>query len=1042
MAETSFPLPSDAIVPGSSATLRLSSDVRADVLHALATETEPFPTGPISLGTVGLEAEGDAAPALGRPGASIELGASAQGRMGLAVLDSAAAVVDAMDLGDDRPLPLEEALAAAAPEGGRFVLFYAGYGVEGSIEGKHPIGAFGSATFGATGRRTRRLGVVHRIEPTLSARTAVRNTIGSVRLPRQVETPDALEPRTMLVTEVNGSLALSLGAQLGWDLSYVRELDGLGLTGDVGLKVDLGVKATLGFEASGRYLLALDRPGSDPTLRLRLFKLSESGWQFGLNLAASVEAEADLPDQLDAFVRTVFGVHGQQVVGELKRLEGWTDPDKDPASLVAGLTVSKGLELLERATGLDPETEFQAARDRVVEAVKLWDDIPDRAVGAARELVGRVAGDADARASVERTLAAFATDDREKRREALLELVRLDGFEESEVGRFLLEVATNGVLSLLDDPAVETISRKVKRLVDGSEVSQTLERLQDYVEEALNLDRIMEVATETDFDALNEWLVQRLAAFLGETISFEKFEEVRATIHKVIKLRQVIYEKARSALNETYDLSLAAAWQRSTARSALLDAEFDMSAAAARDALAAVLRDASYDALLASVIDGVRLHDATLSHRIQRSSSLEVTLPFYLTRETRLNESLAEVAVEQDAGRVLVYTLSSRDEAQRRGQYRSRVAISAAVSLDVPGVRVHGEPRGSWSHSYRFVQRDMKSLELVRVLQPFADEYLRNQFPAGGGTLAEWVLELDREVENVTGNGPNELGDVLLALDVVAGEQVFGAWSQRRTREEATRAAKQVSRALQKAFRRLLLFHNTQDLDRMWRNEPMSALIVWASLPTRNEVRVRGGRLEDVASDDVYWNWPDIELRGHMIRSGVADLARILADVESRLRLAGRSDQAGLFEPHDAQAVVDRSDFRDGMAFHSLLFAESQLVGGAARALDEMARFWEQADHSPSKAIEHLSRFGAKAVSTIHSSLRGTYGTQFLRPLASTLFVAGARGLGMARGGQGPEALLSLSVLREGVDYELTRFLEDEPPEPEQMAVRQRIAAI
>ena len=60
-------------------------------------------------------------------------------------------------------------------------------------------------------------------------------------------------PATWILSEVDGSFALQLGVQAGYDFSWLREIPGGALQGDIGLRVQMGASAAFGFEVSGKY---------------------------------------------------------------------------------------------------------------------------------------------------------------------------------------------------------------------------------------------------------------------------------------------------------------------------------------------------------------------------------------------------------------------------------------------------------------------------------------------------------------------------------------------------------------------------------------------------------------------------------------------------------------------------------------------------------------------------------------------------------------------------------------------------------------------
>ncbi len=1041
-----FDLPAASLLPGSAAALELGSDASADVAQAVLAN-DAFPEREVQLGAISLEAEAGREVALGHSGGQVKFGGSFRGNAGLAVLNSPEAVLKSLDLGDDNPFPLVEALRPASG-GFRYVLFLAGYEAAGSIEGAHPIGGFGTLSFGAAGERERRFAVIKRILADTGARDAIRDTVGSIRLPRQIDEAGDLSPGVMLVAEVNGSVAFHVAASLGYDFSFVRDLASAGVTGDIGLKLDLGLKAALGFNASGRYLVAVDRASLETgsqTLRLRLFKLSQRGWQFGLNLAASVSTQANLPADADDFVKAVFGVHGEQIVEELKRIEEWTDSSKDLSDLVAGLGAEQGLDLLRRVTGIDPETAFEDARRRLLDAIKLWDSLPDRASGALWNLLGEVAGSEALRGRVLSALTVIGGGDAPARRKALVELIGAPGFESTPLGRLLLAAAPRGVTALLDDTELPEIARLAHRILDGNALSETLQRLQAYINEALNLDALRKVARKTDFEALNGWLVGRISALLDEKLQFEKLDEIRETINKVVVLRQVIYEKAVRALNRRYDFTLAATWQKATAHSALLDAEFDMGDDAARGLFVSVLGKANYDSLLTNVVPGVTLHKAVLTHEIERRSSIEVNMPYYASKTMKLNKALAKVEAEDDGERVLVYTLDAKDEITRVNRFRSQLGVSAALSLPVSGVRRHGQPRTSWSYSYRMARRNMRMGEVLSALHPIVDQYFPRHFPEGpDSSLAKWVGDLDREIENAVGNGPDEFGDVLLSAEVTLPGGALAAWVAERPKADAIAAAKRVSVRLQHCLKQLIPFYYFQDLDQLHQNQPSSALLLWASLPPLNDIRIVGGKVEDrLNSDKVFWDWLDPAKRTAVVDTDVTkrNLLAQLIDARDRLRAAGRSSQAGFFEPNQLGSHIAASEFLTAPQFHSLLFTEATTVRGCERALLDISEFWKDSATLPSRAIARLAEFGAEITKTFNSNLSSVYGKQFLRPLGSMLFLEAARALDPALGASNPNALLALTVLKETADFPLQNYLDNIPPPAEAVALEQRLVA-
>src|SRR4029079_8753758 len=119
-------------------------------------------------------------------------------------------------------------------------------------KGAMALGTGVSANFGGSVSRDAAYAVIHGFENSEHARDVLTRVIRSWILPSQFEGPDAngdfrLPPQTWIVTEVDGSVALSLGVQAGYDYSWMRQFPGGVLKGDLGLKVQLAANAALGF---------------------------------------------------------------------------------------------------------------------------------------------------------------------------------------------------------------------------------------------------------------------------------------------------------------------------------------------------------------------------------------------------------------------------------------------------------------------------------------------------------------------------------------------------------------------------------------------------------------------------------------------------------------------------------------------------------------------------------------------------------------------------------------------------------------------------
>jgi hypothetical protein len=1043
-----FNLDTSILGEGSAASVELSATTASDVQQAVLGNS-PFPDRRIDLAGVALQAEAGKDIRFSAKKGMVSFHASGGAHARLAVLDKGDEVLDCLALKD----AAKAGLVLKDQPGVRYLLLLAGYELEGKVDGSHPIGLLGSVTFGVEAKRDQLYAVIHRFPRERGASDAIGATVASFRPPRHVSSAGDLHAGTLLVAEVEGSVAVSVAAQLGYDFSFVREASALGLTGDIGLKLDVGLKATLGLEASGRYLVALDRESLDANsalARLRLFKMNKKGWNFGLNLSASVQGAPDiLPASVDDLVKAVFGVHGQQVVKDLLLIEKWTDPASDLSDTVAGLAKDTGLELLRKTTGIDPAQKFNEARSVLLGALKQWDSLPDRVSGALWSLLESGGLHGQERQALEASLGLLAGTSGEERRKEMQRLLEAAGIEAAPIGQILVATGDLGLLNLLDRlPEVQSVAGSVLGVLNGG----VIEKLQEFAGEKLELDQIRNAVTVTDFARIEGWLVNRLSTFLDRKLRFEDLDEIKNAINAVIVKRQEIYEKARNALARRYDFSLAYAYQKSAERTALIDATFDLHQPEAAGLMKEVLQESRLDNLLVKPVRGVTLHEGVLTHEITCRSSVEVNIPYYNFRSDRLNRSLASVRAVEDGGRVMLYELDAKDEVAVRNRMKSQLALAAAIPLAEGGaVRVHSAASATWAYQYRMARENMRRVELERQAAPLIATYFPEHFGAGGpSSFSTWLTDLDRRVEEELGRPTDDFGDVLLSLEVTVPASAVYSWLVKRDEQDLRAATMTVSRRLQAGLKDLIPFHYFQDVSRLRQNLPAAALLVYAAIPLSTNIRIAGDTVRlnadlfDNKEKRVHWDWRDPDKRRRMVSLAPTQsrLAVLITAARERLLAAGQLSEAEFFKPEELGDFITSSNW-DDLDGHlgGLLRLEDIVVTGAAEAMKEIQGFHKDKATLPSKAIARLAEFGAEVTKTFNERLASRYGSESLRPLGSMLFLEASRTLDPALSTTRPGALLSLTVLKEERAFSLPKFLEGESPKKEDIAVAQRLVS-
>jgi len=1021
----------------SSEKITVSPVTDADVLDAIIHD-RPFPTRPngrIEMGRIALEADPGKKIFFAAGEVSVSLSASAGIKTGMGVYDKAGDALSSLQLEQTPGL----VLTADSKPDARYLVMLWGYKVSGSFSGSHPIGAIGSMSVSADADRDRLYAVLHRLNANTGARSTIADTVASWRLPRHVQQADDLKPGTWLIVEADGSLALKVAAQIGYDLNFVRQAKLLGVTHELGAKIDTGIKATIGYEVSGRYLIVVGRESESTIVRLQLFKQNNRGPSFGLNLTAGVTGQPNLPEKADEFVQSVFGVHGLQVVKDLQCLNQWTDPSKDLGYSVARLVNKTGLELLRNVTGIDPATEFDLAHRLTTDVVNKWNALPGQAAAAIWGILGRA--DKEGAADFHLFLKDLADPDPKKRAAEIGKTLQDVTFGDTPRGQFLGAIAEDGLLLLGDRlDEVQKIAAQVLEVLDGGIIA----KLQAFITEKLDLDQVLRAASQADFNALDEWLIKRLADFLDKEIDFKDLEEIRNAIHLVIKKGQEIYGQAQKALSKRYSFDLAANYQKSTTQTALLDVNFDLSEAGACSLLEDVLVRSNMDELLIRQVAGVTLNQAVLSHEVRRNGKAQVHMPFLDATTEHINDSLAKVSATEDAGRVLVYAVDASDTVTTANRYKSELSLLG--SLRVRDGRLEAAAADGQSASYQLLQvkKNMKLIDFEARVSPFIHEHFMDEFPDSGPSVQSFYMDLSRMAGSAVPGRAGNFGDVALSMHVALPGSVLAAWFQPKTPADLLRDSMNLSRSLQARLKWLLPAYFFQELDNLRPNPSAAALLVWSAIPISTSVELReGGALQFNTDHDVFWNYPDIDLRRAVAagRQTMENLATIVDDARRRLVDAGDSAHAAFFAPGQIGSFPRMALSGAGdTLLQQLLFTESQMVTGAAKALTEIQAGLGEMAGAPARAIARLAEFGAALTETFNKNLTSVYGNDSLRAMSSILLAEASKTIDPALTATPMDALLSIIVLKTPRTFQLADFLSGRMPPRDQIVLTQTLA--
>jgi hypothetical protein len=946
---------------------------------------------------------------------------------GVAVLDAPADVRKLLvrdQIDDDLAAGLD-----LDPSDGRFVLLRWGYDLQAAAKGAVGLGVGPKIKFGAEGRRQGAYVLIRQMSSDTRSKDALADLFKSWVLPSQVETVDDLEPGTIVIAEIDGSMAVKIGAQYGYDFSWIREDATLGtLSGDIGLKIELGVSASVGFEASGQYALAIHRPVAGRTLRLQLFRLNRKG----LNLAFSARATAQgsfggLLPNYGEFLQGVFGLHAIQV---LKELEKWTDPERKLSDLLAGVGVDYAHEFLTEVTGFDAQAEFDKARERFVGLLDAWHALPHRVTTV---LYAQLHGDLAPLPELRTQLQRVATSDLTTFRPEIQKLLSRVDFFETPFGKFLESAALTSVLNFASDrkeyAQVQEVAKQTLAVLDGSALQATLVRLQQELGRRLGLDKIEQIVDQALFDKADAWLKARLSAFLGKTVDFEDVQKIRVAINRLLKLKEQFYEQAKTALTRKYEFQMLATYQKATTQTALLDAVFDYGAAdrSELDPLLVSAIDGNFDQIFLTSTRGVTLREAELTHAIKRQTHLELSMPFKSVDMDHVNSALAKVeAIDSERGRIIVYDLHAEDLKTAKGRFSSRLTLNGRF-VRGGDARVFDEQ--SMTHSYTFLQAvpKMRRRAFEAQLGAYAATYFPGVFGAGEASFSTWVSDLDRTIDRVLNNGPDNFGNTLMSLEVTAPSRLVGAWAMAPTSAKAGEYAA-MSKAIQTHLRRLIPLTYFQDLSKLNDREPSAALLVYSSLPAVTGIDVEAGRVVRFdATNDVY---PDVDTSGNL--EALARHPLTLATLVRRLLLVndvlihsdGMAALAREYEPEDVEKVLNKAlTTAVGVAdLQALLVVERSVIRKAHAAGPKIAAFL--ASRKPAEAVKHLAEFGADATEAFNSRIGGLFNGRGLRQFGTLVFLEAARAFDPSLPSLASSAMLQVTVVKDPPSFPLGAFVE------------------
>jgi hypothetical protein len=909
------------------------------------------------------------------------------------------------------------------PDGDKFLMLRWGYDISGTASGAVALAAGTNLEFSASADTKGYFAVAKGIlnGPTQNALASVTDLISTWKLPSQVDDISKMPERTTLISEVDGSFQLGSKVTFGYDFNWVRAVDGLGLKGDVGLKLKAGLEASIGFGMTGKYAVLLSRATDAPAIRMRLYKLRvrELDLGFSASLSATPVTPADLPASLDDLLKAITGTHQQQIVKLLGDVRDWTDPSKPIFGPLVGLADAEAQKLIQSITGVtDLAGAFDDVKARIQKLFDLWDQLPQTAT----ELLWSKLPDQQQIAAVKdiaQKVSTFSEADLSQFVQSKLGDVQ---FFNSPEGQALESLAVDGLFSAIQNtPELAKVKQGaglVAGILDGSEVQTLLTNLQNAVNTRLDLKKIETIVDQASFDSLDTWLKARLENFLETKLvgaqGVAEIQKLRDGIHTILGKAESLYTRSLAALKQTYDFSLNATYQSTSTSSALLDVNFDFAVPGSQAGAGLKLAlGGRFDQLLASSMAGVTINEGVLAVALHKESHVSISLPFFSTRNTSVNDAVARLQLSQEAGG-LVFSLDAVDRYTSNNDYSSALTIALAAPGTQNMVNVYA-PTAAWRYALKVGSPNLTSSGLTDQYTAYGNAYFAQELRTAG--FAGWV--------NTIAPANGQFGNTLLTLSVTLPSSAASAW-MKAPDNPGDPLYKRMSIALQAQLRQVLHDVRFGSIGGYRDVAEALSLLVFCSIPPFPDATLNGDDVqflgETAPGDTIYWYLNHTETEQNKLLPKILFSGATQRNLHQKLRLAqSRLKDAGDPDGVSKDYADDPASFGRTLAavlqgphLDPLFRFEGGMVEEARAAGLKMAAFRKNQFANPVQARQDLASFGQKLSDDFNEKLEVFAVDTALMPLGTAIYAAGAAVLSPGAD-TSAAAMFTVAMLKAGV---------------------------
>ena len=1034
------------------ATLTVNPSTQADVWQALENNTA-FPDRNVSLGGISASYSTGNIALVASGGANVSLSASfsASSQSGIGIYATAASAIQ--DLG------LNPTVTPDFPAGpsDRFTMLSFQATAAGNVSGSVPVGVLGSVTFGVKPGVATRFAVLQRFALATPSQTVLANAGACIKLPRAVQTAADLPQGTWIIAEVDGSVNLLAGAQVGYAYSYTRDLpatlQNLGLSPDLSVQVNLDTSATVTYNVSGRYLVMVGRPSpaADQVIALQVHKGDSYGYDIGLNLSAGVQMAQILPAEGESLIAASFGVFGPQIVTDvgnsISALETWASSGNLAQNTAAlSITAAQGLaDLIDPGSATNAIAKLQAA-------LSAWNGLLAKGSTALQTLAWDLLGDP---APGTKTLVVNLLTDLST---GSLDQAISDGLQtvtgQSWVSAIVEVVGAGTPLSLGDPQFQQTVQQIATGALDVLGTGQNgtiLSNLETYIGARFGLTNLTAALNAASSPAaLDQWVQDRLTALFNQPLTLDFLKKIATAISTLETKFTDLYSKTAAALTKNYNFQFAAGYGSTVANTTLLNLSFDL-AQAGIPALYKEVVCGNPSAIfgLQAPLRGLTLTAATMTHNIHSTAKTSLTIPYLPTlMTTSQNDSIASLSFEQN-GADMVGTLDASDEATRSSRYSSLLTL--AMSLGIKGASLTSIS-GSMAYDLRVVAKNASPARVTTSTDSFVQTYLSSKLPPNT-YASRLIADFDQAIDLPT----KSLGDMLISMQVAIDGDFLSAWVVPKSGLPSAQIT--ASRTVQQKLREYThraFFAKTTDPDAF----ATVPLLVWESFPVCTGIQwdESSGTLSAINTGKDFYlsgNEDNDNLLKALINStapqydkqpGLGRLHVVAANAYQEILAMGVQNPKIIFSPTDTAATQMVSYVCTDPGFsqvRALALAETQVVHGVADALKSISQAAGQISVSnTSQMLRLLAQFGAILTKTLNSNMTNLFASATdMRSFGPMIFVELTKALA-ANSAVRAKAMLELKSLKPQHTFDIATYVTGSEPTPDQVAVSQTVISV